>query len=215
VSVVTTKQEFSMTDKAVFDTGQQYLGGVYAKALLGAAEKAGNADAVFAELNSFVDDVLAKILNLESTLASPRIGFEAKGAMLDKALAGNASIELLNFLKVVARHGRFDCIHAIRQATRQQLNKLRGRVEVSLRSAEQMDQGSIDMVANRLKDVLGKDVDLQVEVDDGLIGGIVLRVGDTVYDASVSNRLVRLKEELLSKTGQQLRDDLDRFALAD
>lgn len=202
-------------DKAVFDTGQQYLGSVYAKALLGAAEKVGNAEAVLDELNSFIDDVLANVTNLDSTLGSPRVAVETKTAMLDKALGGKVSSELLNFLKVVARHGRFDCIRAIRQAVRQQLNDLRGRVEVFLRSAEPMSRESIELVVNRLKAVLGKDVDLHADVDSDLIGGVVLRIGDTVYDASVANRLVRLKDELLSKTGQQLRDNLDRFALAD
>ncbi|MDA1052283.1 MAG: ATP synthase F1 subunit delta [Planctomycetota bacterium] len=202
-------------DKAVFDTGQQYLGAVYAKALLGAAEKVGNAEAVLDELNSFVDDVLAKVPNLDATLASPRVAFELKAAMLDKALAGKVSAEFLNFVKVVARHGRFDCLRAIRQAVRKQLNDLRGRVEVFLCAAEPPSQESIELIANRLKALLGKDVDLQVDVDRELIGGVKLRIGDTVYDASVANRLVRLKDELLSKTGQQLRDNLDRFALAD
>lgn len=202
-------------EKVVFDTGQQYLGAVYAKALLGAAEKSGNAESVLDELNSFVDDVLAKAPNLESTLASPRIAVDAKTAMLDRSLGGKVSVELLNFLKVVARHGRFDCLRAIRQAARQQLNELRGRVEVFLSAAQSPSQESIELIVSRLKALLGKEVDLHVDVDDELIGGVKLRIGDTVYDASVANRLVRLKSELLSKTGQQLRDNLDRFALAD
>ncbi|MEX0819654.1 MAG: ATP synthase F1 subunit delta [Pirellulaceae bacterium] len=202
-------------DKAIFDTGQQYLGGVYAKALLGATEAVGNSEAVLDELNSFVEEVLTKVPNLEAILSSPRIAAETKAAMIDKALGGKVSIELLNFLKVVARHGRFDCIEAIRQAMRQQLNELRGRVEVYLVAAQPLSQESRDLIENRLKTLLGKDVDLRVDVDDELIGGVTLRIGDTVYDASVANRLVRLKQELLSKTGQQLRDNLDRFALAD
>ena len=94
-------------DKAVFDTGQQYLGGVYAKALLGAAENAGNPDVVLQELDEFVDDVLAKVPRLDAALAAPGVAAEAKTAMLDKALGGKVTGELLNFLKVVARHGRF------------------------------------------------------------------------------------------------------------
>ena len=202
-------------DKVLFDTGQQYLGTVYAKALLGAAEKVGNADLVVDELNSFVDDVLAKVSGLSSTLTSPRVASEAKAAMLDKALGGKVSTEMLNFLKVVARHGRFDCLGAIRQAAQHQLNDLRGRVEVFLYAAQLPSHESIELISNRLKALLGKDIDLQVHVDQELIGGVKLRIGDTVYDASVANRLVRLKSELLSKTGQQLRDNLDRFALAD
>ncbi len=202
-------------DKAVFDTGQQYLGGVYAKALLGAAENAGNPDVVLQELDEFVDDVLAKVPRLDATLAAPGVTAEAKTAMLDKALGGKVTGELLNFLKVVARHGRFDCIQAIRQAARQQLNEMQARVEVLLKAADALDQATTDSIVSRLKEVLGKDIDLQIEIDPELIGGVVVRVGDTVYDASVANRLVRLKDELLSKTGQQLRDNLDRFSLAD
>ena len=202
-------------EKTMFDTGQQYLGAVYAKALLGAAEKLGKAEALLDELDAFIDDVLAKVPQLDATLVSPSVAFEAKTDMLDKALSGKVSVELLNFLKVVARHGRFDCIRAIRKAARLRLNDLRGRVEVFLRSAEPISQQSIELVVNRLKAVLGKEVDLRVDVDSELIGGVVLRIGDTVYDASVANRLVRLKGELLFKTGQQLRDNLDRFALAD
>lgn len=202
-------------EKVLFDTGQQYLGTVYAKALLGAAEKVGNADSVVDELNSFVDDVLANVAGLSSTLTSPRVATEAKTAMLDKALGGKVSTEMLNFLKVVARHGRFDCLGAIRQAAQQQLNDLRGRVEVFLYAAQLPSHESTELISNRLKALIGKDIDLQVHVDQELIGGVKLRIGDTVYDASVANRLVRLKTELLSKTGQQLRDNLDRFALAD
>ena len=88
-------------------------------------------------------------------------------------------------------------------------------MEVLLTAAQPPNQESIDLIVNRLKALLGKDVDLQVDVDSELIGGVKLRIGDTVYDASVANRLVRLNDELLSKTGQQLRDNLDRFALAD
>ncbi|MCA9124205.1 MAG: ATP synthase F1 subunit delta [Planctomycetaceae bacterium] len=202
-------------DKVLFDPGQQYLGTVYAKALLGAAEKVGNADLVVSELGAFVDEVLANVRGLSATLASPRVAIETKASLLDKALGGKVSTELLNFLKVVARHGRFDCLGAVRQAAQQQLNDLRGRVEVFLYAAQSPSHESIELISNRLKMLLGKDVDLQIHVDQELIGGVKLRIGDTVYDASVANRLVRLKNELLSKTGQQLRDNLDRFALAD
>ncbi len=201
--------------KVVFDTGLQHLGAVYAKALLGAAEKVGKSELVVDELNSVVDDLLTKLPRLEAVLVAPRVALDVKTGMLDKALRGKVSEELLNFLKVLARHGRFNCIQAIQQAAGEQLNEMRGRLEVRLRSAEPLDQASLSLVTERLRAVLQRDIDLQVEVDSELIGGMLLRIGDTVYDGSVANRLVRLKDELLSKTGQQLRNNLDRFALAD
>jgi F-type H+-transporting ATPase subunit delta len=201
--------------ETVFDTGRQYLGGVYAKALLGATEKAGNTDAVLGELDSVVDDVLPGLRNLEETLSSPRVPLEAKTGMLDRAFAGKMSSQLLNLLKVLCRNGRFDCIHAIHRAAGEQYNALRGRVEVLARSAEPLEGDTIELVRNQLQASLGRDVDLKVSVDPDLIGGIVLKIGDTVYDGSVVNRLASLRESLLTKTGQQIRDQVDRFALAD
>ena len=201
--------------KTVFDTGRQYLGGVYAKALLGATEKAGNTDSVLAELDSVVDDVLPALRNLEETLASPRVPLEAKTGMLDRAFGGKMAVQLLNLLKVLCRNGRFDCIHAIRRAAHEQYNELRGRVEVLARSAEPLEAGLVEAVRNRLQVSLGCEIDLKVAIDPELIGGIVLKIGDTVYDGSVVNRLASLRESLLTKTGQQIRDQVGRFVLAD
>ena len=201
--------------KTVFDTGRQYLGGVYAKALLGATEKAGNTEAVLAELDSVSGDVLAKIPNLKATLSSPRVPLEAKIGILDRAFSGRMSRELLNLLKVLCRRGRFDCLSAIRQAARRQYNQLRGRVEVTVRSAHPLDADTLELVSNQLRASLGKEVEVQVSVDADLIGGLVLKIGDTVYDGSVVNRLSTLQTSLLTRTSQRIRDELDRFALAD
>mgnify|MGYP001565729764 CR=1 FL=1 len=111
-----------------------------------------------------------------------------KERILDRAFRGKMTGQLLNFLKVVTRRGRFDCLRAIQQAAKQLLNDLRGRVEVRLRSAQPLDPSLLAAVANRLRSVLGRDVDLQLQVDPELLGGLVIRVGDTVYDGSVVRR---------------------------
>jgi len=201
--------------KTVFDTGLQHLGGVYAKALLGATENAGNTETVVSELDSVVDDVLPAIPHLEATLASPRVPLEAKTSLLDRAFGGKMSSQLLNLLKVLCRRGRFACVYAIRQAVRQQYNTLRGRVEVVVKSAHVMEDDAIAAVRTQLEASLGCEVDLQLSIDPELIGGLVLKIGDTVYDGSVVNRLSMLRTSLRAKTSQQMRDELDRFALAE
>jgi F-type H+-transporting ATPase subunit delta len=207
--------EETVRHTTVFYPRQQYLGSVYAKALLGASERAGNTELVLAELESFLDDVLARLPPLHAVLESPRVAWEAKQRLLDQALAGKASRELLNFLKVVTRRGRFDCLRAIAQAARQQFNALRGRVRVQVRTATELDQALTRLVKERLTSTLGHDVELEVSVEPDLIGGLVVRVGDTVYDASVASRLRRLKQELVSRSTQQMREQLGRFALAE
>lgn len=198
-----------------FDSGRQYLGKVYAKALLGATEKTGKTDAVLAELDSLVHDVLAKLPKLSALLDSPRVPSEEKVKILDRAFAHQMSKELLNFLKVASKHGRLDCLAAINAAAKDLYNELRGRVEVQVRTAEPVGPEQLDKIANQLRLALKRDVELRVAVDPALLGGLVVRIGDTVYDGSVANRLRRLRDETLDKTAIQIRQALDRFATGD
>lgn len=198
-----------------FDTDQQYLGTVYAKALLGAADKAGTTEAVLSELDSLIMDVLDSLPKLEATLSSPRVSNENKIGILDKAFGKKMTKELLNFLKVVVGHGRFDCLRAIRRATRRIYNEMRGRVEVEVRTAEVVDSELLSTITTRLRAALGRDIDLTTRVDPELIGGMLVRVGDTVYDGSVINQLSRLRVATLEKTSREIREALDRFALAE
>ncbi len=193
----------------VFDSGQERVGAVYAKALLGAAAPAGQA---VEELDSFVSDVLDRLPNLEATLASPRVPFDAKRALLDKSLSGRMSGTLLTFLKVVCRHGRFDCLRAVRRAARQQLNELEGRVDVQVRTPAPLSGEVRALVTRRLESLLGRQVNLFVQEDESLIGGMVVRVGDVVYDASVANELRRLRESAVDLVVHSARESLDRFA---
>lgn len=196
----------------IFDSGQEHVGAVYAKALLGAAVAAGQAAEVVEELDSFVADVLDRLPIFEATLASPRVPAEAKLALLDKGLAGRMSGTLLTFLKVVCRHQRFDCMRAIRRAAWQLWNEWEGRVTVLVRTAMPLSAELRELVTRRLESLLGKQVNLVVQDDESLIGGMVVRVGDIVYDASVANELNRLRESAVDLVVHAVRKSLDRFA---
>lgn len=195
-----------------FDSGRQYLGKVYAKALVGAAETNGKTEGVLAELDSFVNDVLAKLPKLAALLDSPRVPHEEKVRILDRALANKMSSDLLNFLKVASRHGRLDCLPAINRAAKELYNDMRGRVEVHVRTAEPVSPDQLAKIAEQLRRALKREVELRPKVDPSILGGLVVRIGDTVYDGSVANRLRRLRDETIDKTAQQIRQALDRFA---
>jgi F-type H+-transporting ATPase subunit delta len=196
----------------IFDSGREHVGAVYAKALLSAAVTAGQATAVVEELDSFVDDVLDRLPIFEATLASPRVPAEAKLALLDKGLAGWMSDTLLTFLKVVCRHQRFDCMRAIRRAARHLWNQWEGRVDVWVRTPTPLSGELHELMTRRLESLLGKQVNLVVQDDESLIGGMVVRVGDMVYDASVANELNRLRESAAEMVVHAVRKSLDRFA---
>ena len=207
--------EESAQHETVFDTTQQQVATVYAKALLGTTEKAGNTEEVLEQLDSLVADLLDKLPKLDAILSSPRISSVAKEKILDEAFAGKMAKELLNFLKVASRHGRLDCLRAINRAARELLNKLRGRVEVHLQMAHEVDGPLLDQIVQKLKATLNKDVDVHSSVNSELIGGMIVRVGDTVYDASVRNRLERMCADTIERTAQTIRNALDRFAVSD
>src|SRR3954468_5357353 len=87
------------------DAGRQHLGTVYAKALLGAAEKAGQADQVVDELDSLVADVLDNQSRVDALLTPPRLTHKERLPILNKAFGGKLSPTLMTFLKVVSKHG--------------------------------------------------------------------------------------------------------------
>lgn len=194
-----------------FDTGQEYLGNVYAKALLGVTEAARKTDLVLEEFDSLLVDVFDKLPQFEATLASLRVKHEEKLVMLDRAFAGKMSAELLNFLKVVSRHGRLDCLRAINRIAHERLDELRGRVTVELRTAEPLDAATLEQVRGKVSGMLKREVKLLTKIDPSIVGGLIIRVGDTVYDASLAARLRQMRETAVEQSFQKIRQAVDRF----
>ena len=196
------------------DSGLQHLGSVYAKALLGAAEKAGQSQQVLEELESLVGDVLDKLPQLDAAFASPRLSVEEKTALLDRAFSGKMSPTMLHFLKVVARHGRLNAMRAVLRAARKLYNEMRGRVEVRVETAYPLTSALRERILARLTQMLGREVVLTTVINGDLLAGLVVRIGDTVYDGSLATRLKSMQEVTLEHTKQSIRQSLDRFAVS-
>jgi F-type H+-transporting ATPase subunit delta len=193
-----------------FDSNRQQLGLVYAKALL--ASSGDETERVIEELDSLVDDVLAETPKLEAALCSPRLPLEDKQRILDKAFQGKMNSILLRFLKVVAAHERSDCLREIRIAAKTIHNEQQGRVEIQVQTAEPLDEAMANTIRDRLASNLGREVLVEQQVDPSMIGGLVVRVGDTVYDGSVANRLDRMRTSTLQSSSQTIRNSLERFS---
>jgi len=196
------------------DASRQQLGTVYAKALLGAAEQAGQAERSVEELEALVSDVLDRLPQLDEALKSPRLTHEERLPILEKAFGGKLSATTLTFLKVVSQHNRLDCLRAIARAARKQLDVARGRVEVLVETAYPLSNPVRERIVARLTQLLGKQVTLATQVNEDLLGGLVVRVGDTVYDASLAAQLRRMEAVTLDHTKQALRESLERFAVS-
>ena len=192
------------TNHSARDVGSQHVATVYAKAFLGAAENAGQADSLVVELDSLVRDVLEKHPDFQRVLASEFISAEAKEGILDRVLAGRCSPLLLVFLKVLGKHGRLDCLRAIRAQVEHLHHQMRARLEVAVRAPRPLDNALRAELSTAIRRMFAAEPVLSVVTDPALLGGLVVRVGDTVYDGSVVTRLARLRAQMIDKTVERI-----------
>lgn len=193
------------------DVGAQHVADVYAEGFLGAAENAGRTEELVTEFDSFLSDVLNVFPSLEQVLVSRLVSAEEKAALLDRVLKSQASTIFLNFLKVVARHERLDILRVIHRQTHEQYDRLRGRVRVQVATATPVPEELARRITQSLASVVGGVPILERQVNPDLIGGIVVRVGDTVYDASIANQLKQLRQQMMDRSAHEIQSRRDRF----
>lgn len=196
------------------DVGAQQVAAVYAKALLGASEKAGQTAAVLGELDALVDEVLDKQPALEAVFASQLVAAADKAGLVDRAFKPRLCQLTVDFLKVLARHGRLGLVRAIRREAHDQYDVLRGRVRVSVRTAAPLSDAQRERLSAQLRTLLVAEPVLEAAVQPDLIGGLVLRMGDTVYDGSVARQLAQLREQMIDRSVHEIQSRRDRFRLA-
>ena len=85
---------------------------------------------------------------------------------------------------------------------------------VEITTATPVSSDLLPVIAEKLRASTGKEVDLHAKVDPEMLGGLVVRIGDTVYDGSVRNQLTQMREQALDQTLQALRETSDRFVVA-
>ena len=193
------------------DVTVEHLGEIYANALLGAAESAGRLAETVEELESLVRDLLNPLPQLDRILSSGLISHEDKEALLDRLFAGRASTVLLNFLKVVSRHGRLDTLRAIARRARALYDRKRGVIPVEFVTAVPVSATLLGHVQQRLRGLFGGEPLLKHRVEPGLIGGAVVRVGDTIYDGSIANQLEKLRQQMIDRSVHEIQSRRDRF----
>lgn len=208
-------QDVDVRHSTVLDSEVQQAGDVYAKALFGAVEKSGAIDETLEELRALVEDVFATQPKLTAFLESPRVDVAEKRSVIDAAFRGKIRKETLNLLRILADNRRIDSIGAVYASFRKLVQKRRREIEVSVVTAEPLTEELREAVRNRLTASLGKRVHLKESVQEDLIGGLVVRVGDTVYDASLAGQFQRIRGTALASARSQMRETFDRFATPD
>lgn len=193
------------------DVGVEHIADVYAKALLDSAERAGQTAAVNDEFNAVMTEVIDRYPKLEAVFDSILVLPEEKEALIDKTFGGRVSPLLVNFLKVVARHGRLDCLRAIHRQLHAAYDKLRRRIPVLLTTAEPVSAEMAGQIINELRGKLEGEPVIEQKVDPSLIGGAVLRVGDMIYDGSIANQMQELRRKASDRSAHEIQSGRDRF----
>ena len=188
----------------VLDTSAEQLGKTYAQALIGAANNAGVADQVIEQLNQLVDEYLAGNPSLQAAFASPRVDEAEKVRVIERLFGDQYQPVLIKFLKVMASRDRLGYVSAVRAAAETIYDEMMGRVVASVRTAVPLTDELRNQIASNLSSLMNKQVKLNETVDETLIGGMIVRIGDRVFDSSVANQLDKLARKARSGFSAQL-----------
>jgi F-type H+-transporting ATPase subunit delta len=170
------------------------LARVYADALFEVGKEKENLDELHEQLGQFAD-AMDESQEMRVFFFSPYFSSEEKREGIGKAVSG-AEPEFVNFLELLAEKHRMPVIFGIRTAFDELWAKERRRLGVTVTSAVELDPKVVEMVGKEIEKQTGQDIELETVVDEKVVGGLVLRVGNRVLDASVRAKLERLRKEL-------------------
>ena len=167
---------------------------VYAEALFEAGRDKGKLDALHEQLGQFADAV-DRDRELQVFFFSPYLSSAEKVEGIERAISG-AEPELVNFLELLVDKHRMPEIFRIRRALDELWKHENRRIDVTVTSAVELDPAVVAKIGQEVERQTGEEVDLSSAVDDQILGGIVLQVGNMVLDASIRSRLEKLRKSV-------------------
>jgi F-type H+-transporting ATPase subunit delta len=168
---------------------------VYARSLFEVASEQDKLDLVREELGAFTD-ALSETRELQVFFFSPYFSTQEKKDGLERAVSG-ADPVVMNFLKLLIEKHRMPATFRIRaryDALWEEENRL---LPVQITSAVQLDEAIVKQLGDRISEQTGRNVELSSSVEPDILGGIVVRVGNSVLDASVRSRLEQLRKQVV------------------
>ncbi len=176
---------------------------VYARSALELAERQGQAESLHEEFRDLAE-MIAGDEGLERFLGSPLVGAKALAAALERALRGRASDLLVNTLQVMNSKGRLELVPALAVAYWQELEELRGRIEVEVATAVPLGDAQRARLREAIVRFTGKQPDVKEKVEPSLIAGMVIRLGDRKIDTSAAKEIHRLEARLMERAGDEI-----------
>jgi F-type H+-transporting ATPase subunit delta len=191
----------------LIETQPDALATMYARSLFELAfEKGGQetAEAVGGEIEDIVE-IARSDASFSEFLASRVLGVDSRDESLKKIFEGRCSSLVLHFLQLLNRKGRLSHLPPIVAAYDQITQEHFGLIEVDVLTAAPIDDEQLGHIREKLSDALGKQPVLHPYTDPSMLGGLKLRIGDQLIDASVSTRLQNMRERLINRGGATIR----------
>jgi F-type H+-transporting ATPase subunit delta len=195
------------------DVTVQRLARIYAEALLASAGE--HIPEVLEQLDSLIDDVFKVDPRLEALLAGAAVGRKTRHEAIVKTFQGRASEVFYQFLLVLNEHDRLDLIRPIRRAVHDLNDERAHRLRVHVYSAIDLNDEFQGRIRTVMQEVFKLEPVLELHVDETLLGGLKLRIGDKVYDATVRTRIDNLRNQLIASSSYEIQSRRDRFSSAE
>jgi F-type H+-transporting ATPase subunit delta len=167
---------------------------VYAEALFEVGRDKGKLDALRQQFAQFADAV-DRNRELQVFFFSPYLSSAEKVEGIGRAITG-AEPELVNFLELLVDKHRMTEVFRIRRELDELWKQENRRIDVTVTSAVELDPAVVEKIGQEVERQTGEKVDLSSGVDSEILGGIVLQVGNMVLDASIRNRLEKLRKSV-------------------
>ncbi|MAT15799.1 MAG: ATP synthase F1 subunit delta [Planctomyces sp.] len=199
----------SKVSSVLADPSAQAVARVYADAFLGAAS--GNEEEALAEYESFLTEVLNQNATFEQLLTTQALSREEKRGLVGRLLGEHGSTVFGRFLKVLAQKDRLELVRGIYAEAVELLISRQGKGRVFITSARPLNDQQLSHLGAKLSEVLPFQPVLETDVNTDLIGGLTIRVGNTVYDGSLRTRLKTLRGQLRERGLHEIQIGRDRF----
>jgi len=196
------------------DVGIERLSKVYAQAIIEAADRKQCRREVIAELSGLVYDVLPKVPKATLVFDSPKVTPEEKSAIINRICAGRVLPTTLHSLHVLSRHGRLGLLPHVVTAAERLADELDGLRQATFTTAVPLEPAERSEIVASVEKAVGARVSPTFVVNPELIGGLIVRIADTVYDHSVATSLVRLRTQLKQRSIYEIQYGRDRLGTA-
>ena len=167
---------------------------VYARSLWEVASAHGRTDEIREQLAEFTR-ALDENRDLQVFFFSPYFSTKEKQDGVDRAISGADEI-FVNFLKLLIENHRMPVIYRVRSGYEELWEDANRLLPVSVTSAVELDEATVREIGDRISQQTGRRVELSAHVEPDILGGIVVRVGNSILDASIRTRLERLRKQV-------------------